>query len=234
MNEFKNVVVKSAVEEITVAVARQIPKPGPIPNAPKMSGMPSCSLTDWPTLSEISPSPKPIYSEVLSQGVEATPTNISLHKSINSVEKAKNLRKDKPIKSADSGNKHVWTKGPKRKPCIGNLPQNETGLQSIRKPIHIFATRFAPDTAIETIEKYIKSKFKEANEVECYKLNTKFDSYTSFRISLCGVSYKDIFSLQKWPSGILVKKFYFAKKNCFVTTDTDDSGDSDKSKLNES
>ena len=42
----------------------------------------------------------------------------------------------------------------------------------------------------------------------CTKLKTKFDSYSSFRIMLNGINFKDSLNPESWPSGVSIKRFY--------------------------
>ena len=68
----------------------------------------------------------------------------------------------------------------------------------------MFATRFLPNTSPNEVKDFVTNQF--GAELTCIKLATKFNSYSSFKIT--NVSQKDVLDMDKWPEGILVKKFY--------------------------
>ena len=51
------------------------------------------------------------------------------------------------------------------------------------KPAEVFVSRLHTDTSEEDIKKYVTSQFKNASNVECEKLKTRFDTYNSFRVT---------------------------------------------------
>ena len=55
---------------------------------------------------------------------------------------------------------------------------------------------------------FVKLPFPQATNVTCTKLKTKFDSYSSFRIMLNGINFKDSLNPESWPSGVLIIRFY--------------------------
>ena len=83
-----------------------------------------------------------------------------------------------------------------------------TNLKAVSRPVHIFGTRFYPNTTKAQIAEFINNQFKSGTSVDAVKLKTRYDIYALFKISITGVLFNDCFKLENWPEGILVKKFY--------------------------
>jgi len=83
-------------------------------------------------------------------------------------------------------------------------------LQTVDRPVVLFASRLKPATTCQEIDNYVRQTFN-AKEVECTKLATKYDSYASFKLHVKGVSLEYCLSPNNWPKGILIKKFYSAR-----------------------
>ena len=73
----------------------------------------------------------------------------------------------------------------------------------------------------------VKLQFPQATNVTCTKLKTKFDSYSSFRIMLNGINFKDSLNPESWPSDVLIKRFYSPafSKNQASSSATSDNAD---------
>ena len=89
---------------------------------------------------------------------------------------------------------------------VGTIPS--TNLKAVSRPVHIFGTRFDPNTTETQIAEFINNQFKSATSVDAATLKTRYDNNASFKISITGVLFNDCFNLENWPDGILVKKFY--------------------------
>ena len=74
----------------------------------------------------------------------------------------------------------------------------------------VFVSQLNPDTSESDMTYFVKLQFPQDTNVTCTKLKTKFDSYSSFRIMLNGINFKDSLKLnpESWPSGVLIKRFY--------------------------
>ena len=94
---------------------------------------------------------------------------------------------------------------------IGTMKQSD--LKVVEKPVNIFVSRFHPDVLESEIKQFDQTRFKSATTVIVEKLKTKFDSYSSFKISIAGVPAKECLDLEQWPTGILVKKFFNTSKS---------------------
>ena len=89
------------------------------------------------------------------------------------------------------------------KPKIKSTPIGKiknTNFKAASKPFHVFFTRFLPNTSPNEVKDVVTNQF--AAEVSWIKLATKFNSYSSFKITIINVSQKDAVDMDKWPAGI--------------------------------
>ena len=68
--------------------------------------------------------------------------------------------------------------------------EKNTNFKAVSKPFHVFATRFVPNTSLNEVKDFVTNQF--GAEVTCIKLATKFNSYSSFKITTTNVSQKDV------------------------------------------
>lgn len=128
--------------------------------------------------------------------------------------------------SADCSKNSNWqvkTKK-KRKPKLGK--KEDSSLKVVKhfsKPAEIFISRLEPNTTEAQLNSFVQSQFMYASSVSCNKLKTKFDSYSSFHVSLTGVSFADALILDNWPAGALVKRFYAPNNSNSSSSDNSDS-----------
>lgn len=100
------------------------------------------------------------------------------------------------------------------KPIIGTKkPEQATKdsfLKVVDRKISIFISRLDPDVSKETVEQYLN----EANvdNVECEKLKTRYETYSSFKLTLAENSVSKVLDPTFWPEGTLVKRFVTPKK----------------------
>ena len=78
------------------------------------------------------------------------------------------------------------------------------------KPAEVFVSRLSPDTDEKEISGYAKAQFPLSSHVQCTKLKTKYNTCSSFKVVISGIPFKESLSLEKWPEGVLVKRFYSA------------------------
>ena len=113
----------------------------------------------------------------------------------------------------DNSSADNFTKVEKRRRStrIGRMKQPD--LKVVEKPVNIFVLRFHPDVLESEIKQFAQTRFKSASTVIVEKLKTKFDSYSSFKISIAVVPAKECLDLKQWPTGILVKKIFNTSKS---------------------
>ena len=86
-------------------------------------------------------------------------------------------------------------------------------IKSPAKPAEVFVSQLCPDTDEKEISDYAKAQFPLSSHVECTKLKTKYNTYSSFKVVILGIPFKESLSLENWPEGVLVKRFYSAPLN---------------------
>lgn len=104
------------------------------------------------------------------------------------------------------------------KAIIGNATKFVDKLTSVRtyRPLHIFVTRLSPLTECDDIVSFMKSEHEK--DVTCEKLKTKFDTYSSFKVSTTYEHSELVMSPDSWPKGILIRKYFEPKARNPTTT----------------
>lgn len=101
------------------------------------------------------------------------------------------------------------------KPVIGTKV-NESMLLTVEKKVVLFVSRLDPTVSKEQVIEY----FKQANilSVECERLTSRYDSYSSFKIALPACHSDKVLNAEFWPIGTLVKRFIQKRKDSFVNS----------------
>ena len=73
------------------------------------------------------------------------------------------------------------------------------------KQCEIFASRFVPETTPRDVVGFLKSKY-DVN-VQVMQMRTKFDAYTSFKITAPSYLKRDLLNRTNWISGTYVREF---------------------------
>ena len=142
---------------------------------------------------------------------------------VNKSPSATNAKNCDPInlyKANDTEWKLIEIKKSKSKPKIGkNENSSLKVVKKYHKPTNLFVSRFHPETTQNEIELYAKDKFSQLNFIEVTKLKTKYDTYSSFKLTIEGIPLNELFKEDNWPKGVFVKRFYTPKVSL-----TDDTG----------
>jgi hypothetical protein len=96
----------------------------------------------------------------------------------------------------------------RREPCIG--ASSSLSLPVIRKPERtkaLFVSRFSLEVMADDVSKTLKEQLS-LRRLVCTKLRTKFDSYSSFHISVTEDESSLINNTAVWPSGCLIAPYY--------------------------
>jgi hypothetical protein len=92
---------------------------------------------------------------------------------------------------------------PRRQPLIG--VSSSLSLPVISKPERskaLFVSRFSPEVTADDVHKSLKE------QLVCTKLRTKFNSYSSFHISVMEDEFSLINNIGVWPSGCIIAPYY--------------------------
>lgn len=90
------------------------------------------------------------------------------------------------------------------KPIIGSNVK-KSSLKIAEKQKFVFVSRFSPDTECDEIVKYLKEESVEG--AKCEKLQTRFSSYSSFKVSVSENYFDKVLKSEFWPIGLFVKEF---------------------------
>ncbi|XP_077977458.1 uncharacterized protein LOC144433018 [Glandiceps talaboti] len=101
----------------------------------------------------------------------------------------------------------------RRRPVIGTSVISDCPILGVDRQsvTDIFISRLAPNTTSNQIITYMKSTFNI--DVNYEALNTKYNSYASFRVTARGISYKEIVRPEKWPCGVLIRKYFQGRRS---------------------
>lgn len=120
-----------------------------------------------------------------------------------------NLDKDSQFSDIIGGKQEGDWKTFKKTPKKTSVGKNKgSHIKSVTPPAVVFLSRLDPSTKEEEIDSFVKNQFSELKKVECKQLKTRYETYSSFKVSLYGVSFKDSLLCENWPEGILVKRYF--------------------------
>jgi hypothetical protein len=102
----------------------------------------------------------------------------------------------------------TWNVRHRREPCIG--VSSSLSLPVIRtheRTTALFDSRFSPEVTADDISKMLKGQLS-LKKLVCTNLRTKFNSYSSFHISVTEDEFSLINNTAVWPSGCLIAPYY--------------------------
>ena len=67
-----------------------------------------------------------------------------------------------------------------------------------------------PDMEEEEVKQYVNSEFLV--DFTCEKLQTRYDSYSSFKVEGFCDNVDMFYDASKWPKGVLVRKYFPPRK----------------------
>ena len=79
-----------------------------------------------------------------------------------------------------------------------------------RKCVGVFVTGLHPNTTVEQVASHVNDNI-DIN-VECVKLNAKFNTYSSFLVKIDHKNMHKILAAHVWPKDTLIKKYYESSK----------------------
>ena len=98
-----------------------------------------------------------------------------------------------------------------RKPAVIGTSKGSLSLTSKKKNYQatVFATRYPPRADIEEVKKYLEINLKsvtgDEHNVKVEKIDTKYASYASFKITCICPNTAVFMNPDIWPEGVLVK-----------------------------
>lgn len=114
----------------------------------------------------------------------------------------------------EENNKNWQLVKKRKKPQLGKLSGSSLKIAPRRLlPADLFISRLSPETSERDLNDFVKLQFSHATDIVCTKLKTRFDTYSSFRITMTGISFKDSLNPENWPDGVLIKRFFLPSEN---------------------
>ncbi|XP_078668679.1 uncharacterized protein LOC144909982 [Branchiostoma floridae x Branchiostoma belcheri] len=137
---------------------------------------------------------------------EKAPNPVSTRSSRRSTTGASRDSSDTRDSSSD-GFRLVERKRSRPKAVVGTA--NSTTLTAVKvRPAEIFVTRLDPNTQPKDVERYLNDNLSRKCAISCGRLQTKYDSYSSFRIAVDSSILPEVLSPSFWPCGTLVRRFH--------------------------
>lgn len=91
-------------------------------------------------------------------------------------------------------------------------------IEGIRRA-DIFVSRLHPKSLPDDVVRMVRCAFPDCLSVSAEKLETRFDTYSSFHVELCtsrsafGTLLDSLYDPESWPEGILVRRFFRLSRN---------------------
>ena len=123
------------------------------------------------------------------------------------------FKNGKPVKPKDMQDRNV--QGPpgwaNRKSAVIGTGKGSSGLSLSKRNYQatVFATRYSPDISIETVKSDILRNLKDItnvdHDVKVERLETKYESYSSFKFTCSCPNTAVFMNPEIWPEGILFR-----------------------------
>lgn len=99
-----------------------------------------------------------------------------------------------------------------------NASTSVKSIEGVRR-VDIFISRLHPELLSDNIVQLVKTSFPDCTSVTAEKLETRFDTYSSFHVELCAsrsmfTTLLDLlYDPESWPDGVLVRRFFRSNRN---------------------
>ena len=93
---------------------------------------------------------------------------------------------------------------------VGKGLGNSNGISGKGRFISLFVSRLEPDIEANRVKKYVDDKFEV--DFICEKMQTRYDTYASFKLEGYCKNSDVFFKEENWPENILVRRFYKPRK----------------------
>lgn len=96
------------------------------------------------------------------------------------------------------------------RPIVGKKTGGDNRLRAATKRSWVFVSRLDTSVTKENLELYLKNS--KVEDFVCLELETKYDTYKSFKIGVSDISFEKIMDPEFWDEGILVKEYVPLRK----------------------
>ena len=185
------------------------------PDKDSASSAPSASAPE-PVTPEPAPesAPGPSYADVVR---DATADPESSEWSVaNRRKRAGAPGPGKPADPATSGSNpstgHRQVRSTGNRAVIGSRKTGPIKAVAAVRRLSVFMSRLPPGTGEEAVRAYVKEQ-TGADDVTASKLQTKFDSYESYRLDIMNPSCDDVLDPELWAQGLVVRRFFTRRQS---------------------
>ena len=98
-----------------------------------------------------------------------------------------------------------------KKVVIGSRTTGPIKAVAAVKRTSIFLSRLPPGTGEDAIMRYVKEQ-TGADDVTALKLQTRYDSYESYRLDITNPSCKNVLDPDLWAQGLVVRRFFVRRQ----------------------
>ncbi|XP_019616812.1 PREDICTED: uncharacterized protein LOC109464301 [Branchiostoma belcheri] len=112
-----------------------------------------------------------------------------------------------PEEPGSDGFRLVQKRKSRPRAVVGTARSSALSAVKVR-PSEIFVTRLEPLTQPKDIEQYLNNTLSRKCVVSCVSLQTRYNSYSSFRVAVESDALPDVLAPSCWPSGVLVRRFH--------------------------
>lgn len=100
------------------------------------------------------------------------------------------------------------------KPIIGSrtLDSNLThGLRTVEQKLVLFVSRIHPEVTEDKVKDYLNRN--GVQDTTCEKLNTRYNTYCSYKVTLSKNHSESVLNANFWPAGTLIREFVNRRKS---------------------
>ncbi|KAI8496757.1 ATP-binding cassette sub- A member 5 [Branchiostoma belcheri] len=112
-----------------------------------------------------------------------------------------------PEETGSDGFRLVQKRKSRPRSVVGTARSSALSAVKVR-PSEIFVTRLEPLTQPKDIEQYLNNTLSRKCVVSCVSLQTRYNSYSSFRVAVESDALPDVLAPSCWPNGVLVRRFH--------------------------
>ena len=96
---------------------------------------------------------------------------------------------------------------PPARSARGDGQQGLRGVVPMRRRADFFISRLGPEATVEAVTAHLKAQLG-TNDIECEKLETRYDTYASFKVSVDNSKYRRMREAGVWPDYVLCRRYF--------------------------
>ena len=92
---------------------------------------------------------------------------------------------------------------------VGKAKTAQTGLVGRGRNVSLFVSRLDPEVETYKVKAHVNDTFSVS--FECERLNTRYDTYSSFKVEGYCKDPSAFYDSENWPENVLVRRFFKPK-----------------------